>query len=356
MLAIDYGVSNTRVAHSDPIRGTVETFVGSGAVRPLEAVYAQALAVHRDRPPATVVFTHPDSWAEEQIRALTDSGVRAGIDSRAIRTVPEAHAAAEYYARLADPAVGSTLVVVDFGATLSVTALTVTGNGFRTEAARGDHTLGGRTFDTVVRRWAEGALVADGPEVCEEVKSAPLHVHRHLEEQIRQVKETLSRESSATVTVPLAAGVRTYTLTRDEFDTLIGSHVDRAVRAVRGTLTDAGLTEPDVLYATGGSSRIPLVRTRLADLGPLVAPNHADTAVAEGAIITVENRRRAARARAMAWLRPVGIGVALILVVAGLVLAASRGLTAGITHAHLESMSASIFPVPGTSGPPATSH
>ncbi|TCN52674.1 Hsp70 protein [Rhodococcus sp. SMB37] len=329
MLSIDFGASNTVAAHTNPVRGTVESLVVDDAVRPIEVVYERTLAAHQGQRPTVVVLTHPDAWSEQQVRTLADAGARAGIDARTIMTVSEARATVEYCARGRTLRRGAVFAVCDFGGTSLDTAVAVVteAGGFDVVEVRGDDTLGGRTLDAAVRRWAEGVFTAREPGFAAQLQQAPLGVHREFDEQARRAKETLTYEQSATIVVTVEGDEHAVTLTREEFEAAITPHTDRVVETMWGTLTDAGfgVGDLDVLCATGGSARIPLLRNRLAHLGPLTAPSDP-AVVAEGALILAENSRRSLRARAIGWIRPVGMVVAGALVVAGVAVAAVRGL------------------------------
>ena len=60
-------------------------------------------------------------------------------------------------------------------------------------------------------------------------------------------------------------------LTRAEFEQLISADIDRAVSLTESVLFQADtirrVDDPVTIHLTGGSSNIPLVRTRLAALG-----------------------------------------------------------------------------------------
>ena len=105
-------------------------------------------------------------------------------------------------------------------------------------------------------------------------------------------KEHLSEAPSATITLDTGTGRHTLTVTRGEFDELIGPDLDRAVALARATLADAGVTAPSdlaALYLTGGSTRIPLVHTRLGELGPVATLDDPKTVVSRGALLAVED-------------------------------------------------------------------
>lgn len=329
MLSIDFGTSDTVAAHTDPVRGTVETFVASDAVRPVSVVYERAVAEHRGRRPRLVVLTHPDTWTPQQVRSLTDAAVRAGVDVRSVVTVSKGWAAVGFFTRSARPMQGSVVAVLDLGyETADVAVFTVGRHGaMRLAAARSGTALSGRNLDAIVRRVAERLLAARDPEAVEQLRVAPVHVHCDLDAQVRRAKEQLSRQDSATVTVRTGERSHTLTLHRDDFDEAIGPEIDRAVATLRTALADAGLppdATPDVLYLTGGSARIPAVRAALGRLCPVRSPGESSTVVAEGALVAVENRRRSSRARTLGWLRPVGMGVAAILIAAGIAVAVSQ--------------------------------
>ncbi len=359
MLSIDFGTSDTVAAHTDPVRGTVETFVESDAVRPVSVVYGRAVAEHGGRRPRTVVLTHPDTWTAQQIRSLIDSAVRAGVDSRSLVTVSKGWAAVDFFTRSERLQRGSVVAVLDLGyETADAAVFTVGGGGaMRLAAVGSDRALGGRNLDAVVRRMVERALVVRDPDAAAQLRVAPVHVHRDLDAQVRRAKERLSREDTATVTVRLEECSHTLTLGRDEFDAAIVPVIDRAVTGLRAALADAGLpsgTVPDVLYLTGGSARIPSVRSTLGGLCPVRAAGETSTVVAEGALVAVENRRRSSRARTLGWLRPVGIAVAAVLVAAGIAVAVSRGLTHEPVVVHVSGSAVVAQPFGGAVGAPQT--
>ncbi|MEE2061549.1 Hsp70 family protein [Rhodococcus artemisiae] len=353
-LSIDFGTSNTATAHTSAISGRIETLplthqsnllpsgvyaesperilTGSAALAAadrdptryvpspkrlvghvpaallggdeyalgtliapvLAAAYERALAAHNGDAPALVVLTHPEAWSPQQIATLTAAATRAGADPAAVVTVPEPRAAAHHYSRATPAEPGTTIAVFDFGGgTLDVAVLTATGAGrFEVSAARGDNTLGGKDFDARLRRWIEEQLGADEPTVAGALRTAPLHLQRSIDEQIRAAKELLSESPSATVTLDTGTSRHTVSITRGEFDELIGPDLDRAVALARATLADAGITGPDdlaALYLTGGSARIPLVHTRLGELGPVATLDDPKTVVAQGALLAVED-------------------------------------------------------------------
>ncbi|MFX1787328.1 Hsp70 family protein [Prescottella equi] len=352
VLAVDFGTSNTAAAQTDTIGGTISTLplshhgnllpsavfvespdtivVGEVALNRAEtnpagflpspkrvighgmlslngydldpalpiaailsAVLARAVAAHDGQPPARLVLTHPEGWSPQEIQVLLSAAGRLGFTGDRVTTVSEPRAAAHFYTRTDTIAAGDTIAVFDFGGgTLDIAVLTATDTGgFTVIAARGDNGLGGKNLDAIIRRWVDQELRESNPELLDYLRrEAPVNVLRALEDSIRRAKELLSEAPSATITVAAPGQQETLSLTRDEFDDLIGAEIDRAVSLTQATLSDAGVAGGDLkaLYLTGGSSRIPLVHQRLAALGPIATLDDPKTVVARGALIATQ--------------------------------------------------------------------
>lgn len=352
ILSIDFGTSNTAAAHTNPTRGGVEAVslshthltmpssvyletpdsVDTGEValdkastnpagfiaapkrmvrRPviqvngyevplstpvaavLNSVVQKASREHNDQRPTELVLTHPEAWSDAELQVLLDAAEKLGLTATTIRTVSEPKAAAQYYSAAEPLLPGDKIAVFDFGGgTLDVAVLQVEADGsFNIVAASGDNTIGGKSFDALVRKWVDEQLEEDDPDHAVYLRSeAPLAKRHALEDNIRRAKELLSETAAATITIPAAAGQDEDThlqLTREEFEEVIRPAVQRAVALTKATLLDAGVNEPtDVkaLYLTGGSARIPLVQEMLSPLGPVATLDDPKMVVAQGAI------------------------------------------------------------------------
>ncbi|MFE3289418.1 Hsp70 family protein [Rhodococcus sp. NPDC059234] len=258
----------------------------------LESVMARAVGAHGGSAPSELVLTHPEAWSPREIQVLLDAAGRLGLDASKIRTVSEPRAAAHYYSRANTLAPGTKIAVFDFGGgTLDIAVLEANDAGtFDVVAARGDNGLGGKNFDAFVRRWVDQQLEARDPDLLDYLRrEAPMDVRYALDDSIRRAKELLSEAPSATITVTGGdgRGSERFQITREEFEELIAPALDRAVHLTRATLADARVTDPselEALYLTGGSSRIPIVHARLAELGPIATLDDPKTVVAQGAI------------------------------------------------------------------------
>ncbi len=255
----------------------------------LRTVYGQALQRHNNEPPAEVVLTHPEAWSLREVSVLREAASIAGLGG-SVSLISEPRAAAFYYSRQHDAKIvkGSTIAVFDFGGgTLDVAVLTATNEWtFEVLRAGGDNALGGKSLDGAVARWVERHLAEENPQLAGWLRTPEgLEVRRTLDDQIRKAKELLSEAPSATIRIRGNGSDLTLTLTRDEFEQLIEPQITRAVQLARGVLRDAGITGGGLqaLYLTGGSSRIPYVHRRLAELGPIATLDDPKTVVAKGA-------------------------------------------------------------------------
>lgn len=255
----------------------------------LRTVYGQALQRHNNEPPAEVVLTHPEAWSSRELSVLREAASIAGLGG-SVSLISEPRAAAFYYSRQHDAKIvkGSTIAVFDFGGgTLDVAVLTATNEWtFEVLRAGGDNALGGKSLDGAIARWVEQHLAEENPQLAAWLRTPDgLETRRTLDDQILKAKELLSEAPSATIRVRGNGSDMTLTLTRDEFEQLIEPQITRAVHLARGVLRDAGIGGGGLqaLYLTGGSSRIPYVHRRLAELGPIATLDDPKTVVAKGA-------------------------------------------------------------------------
>ncbi|MEZ5151659.1 Hsp70 family protein [Rhodococcus zopfii] len=255
----------------------------------LRTVYGQSLQRHNNHPPAEVVLTHPEAWSERELSVLREAASIAGLGGN-VSLISEPRAAAFYYSRQHDAKIvkGSTIAVFDFGGgTLDVAVLTATNEWtFEVLRAGGDNALGGKNLDATISRWVDRQLSDEDPDLAAWLRRPEgLDARRNLDDQIRRAKELLSQAPSATIRVTGNGADMTFTLTRDEFEQLIEPQITRGVQLAASVLRDAGVDRGGLqaLYLTGGSSRIPYVHRRLAELGPIATLDDPKTVVAKGA-------------------------------------------------------------------------
>ncbi|WP_066910342.1 Hsp70 family protein [Millisia brevis] len=258
----------------------------------LREVTDRAIAAHDGVAPAHLVLTHPERWTSAAVDVLVDAARLIGFAPDRIETISEPEAAARFYTRTRAAAPGSRIVVFDFGGgTVDVAVLAGGTEGFTVLASDGEPGLGGKSLDASLRRWVDARLQESNPDLLDYLRrDAPPHVLRDLDDSIRRAKELLSTAQSATIGV-VGAGIReNLTITRREFEDVIAGDVDRAVELTRYTVRaaaeragpDAGVTE---IYLTGGSSQIPLVQHRLAQIAPIATLDDPKTVVVRGAVL-----------------------------------------------------------------------
>lgn len=237
------------------------------------------------------VLTVPASFTDAQRQATKEAGRLAGLDVLRLINEPTAAALAYGFGRGGRDR-HEAIAVFDFGGgTFDVSVLRLEGEIFEVLASDGDFFLGGDDLDRAVAE-----LLADE---CTRALRVDPRQHPALMMKLvmgaEAIKLHLSDHDAAEGDIDGldlpdgATGRLPFLITRREFEDLIDAHVQRTMEVTRRVLAAAGL-EPraisDVL-CVGGSTRIPVVRRRLADIfgrEPSIKIN-PDEVVAQGAAI-----------------------------------------------------------------------
>jgi chaperone protein DnaK len=209
------------------------------------------------------VITVPAYFNDSQRQATKDAGKIAGLD--VVRIVNEPTAASLAYGL--QKRTQGTIAVYDLGGgTFDISILKLKGGIFEVLATNGNTHLGGDDFDrrlvdVLMReiKTRHGVSLDGRPELQQDVRV-----------RAEQAKCRLSKESQATINVPLPDGKGDYrrTFTRAEFETLVTDLVEKTLAPCRQAIKDAGLSATDVdeIVLVGGSTRIPLVQQRVQTL------------------------------------------------------------------------------------------
>jgi Fe-S protein assembly chaperone HscA len=206
------------------------------------------------------VITVPAYFNDAQRTATRDAGRLAGLE--VLRIINEPTAASLAYGL--DKRDRGIIAVYDFGGgTFDISILRVEDGVFQVLATNGDTHLGGDDIDRVLTEMALAELRA-GTELPHEALQA-------LRKAVIQAKWDLSDHDEAQIRVAAGPGLPSgyrRTLTRAEFDALITPIVDRTLGPVRQALEDAALlpSQVDEVVLVGGSTRVPLVRSRVAEI------------------------------------------------------------------------------------------
>ncbi len=296
--------------HTARIRIPGEGAIPDRIVTPQEvsAEILRFLAARAERnlglPARRAVITVPAYFDDAQRQATRDAGRLAGLE--VVRIVNEPTAAGLAYGLGLERASQrnqeiSTIAVYDFGGgTFDISILSIVPGAsagsrdlFRVLSTAGDTQLGGDDIDRALVQWVRAKA---GFESLSGVETA------RLQRACVQAKHMLSESHHAAITLDRENGQQqSVQISLNEFETLIAPIVDRTIRCCDRAMRDAqseldGQT-PQVVAMVGGSTRIPLVRQRVAayfGLEPYTAldPDQvvAIGAAVQGAVLSGQNR------------------------------------------------------------------
>jgi molecular chaperone HscA len=263
---------------------TVRFHVDGRVVTPVE-VSAEILRTLRQQAEDEVrhvggaVITVPAYFDDAQRQATRDAARLAGLE--VLRLINEPTAAALAYGL--EKKQNGTFVVYDLGGgTFDVTVLVLDDGVFQVRSTGGDSALGGDDMDRALAH----ELLADLG--FDETRQTPQLVRLVLDEA-RKAKHALTTQDSVVAEV---RGHKPITIPRARFDALIRPLLERTGVACRRALKDAGLKpeQLDGIILVGGSTRVPAVRSYVADLfgKPPLADIDPDQVVALGAAVQAD--------------------------------------------------------------------
>jgi molecular chaperone HscA len=202
-----------------------------------------------------VVITVPAHFDDAQRQSTKDAAKLAGIS--VLRLLNEPTAAAVAYGL--DSGQEGVIAVYDLGGgTFDISILRLNKGVFEVLATGGDSALGGDDFDVV--------LVDYLVEQAGLVRPLSPSLERQLMQQACFAKEQLTDNEQVDISISLDDNSDWSTsLTKAQLNELIGSLVNKTLRACRRTLKDAEITIDEVIEVVmvGGSTRVPLVRSEV---------------------------------------------------------------------------------------------
>jgi len=235
----------------------------AGEVSPVE-VSAEILKTLKQRAEvslggelAGVVITVPAYFDDAQRQATRDAARLAGLNVFRLLNEPTAAAIAYGLDRSAE---GIHAVYDLGGGTFDISILRFSRGVFEVMSTAGDTALGGDDIDRIVAEW-----MMQQARVASDVDHKFL---RCLLNTACAAKEALSQFPQVELVFDLPQGGQWCgTLTRATFEQLVAPLVERSLVPCRRAMKDAGIVARDIkdVVMVGGSTRIPLVRSRVAE-------------------------------------------------------------------------------------------
>ncbi len=207
------------------------------------------------------VITVPAYFNDSQRQATIDAGKIAGIE--VLRIINEPTAASLAYGL--DQKEHETILVFDLGGgTFDVSILEVGDGIFEVLSTAGDTNLGGDDFDKALVNW----LVADFKKAENIDLTKDIQALQRLTEAAEKAKMELSTVSKTKIHLPFITADQTgpkhieTELTREKFEDLCKSLIDRCRIPVEKSLADAKLEKSSIneIVLVGGSTRIPAIQ------------------------------------------------------------------------------------------------
>jgi len=244
------------------------------------------------------VITVPAYFNDAQRQATKDAGKIAGLE--VLRIVNEPTAASLAYGLNMHQ--HDTIAVYDFGGgTFDISILKLSDGIFEVLSTSGDTHLGGDDIDELLIK-----LVMNEIGGTPDASAIPA-----IRKAVNHAKEDLSTSDTSEISLE-SMGYRR-SLSRAEFDRLIDPIIERTLKPCRQALQDAGL-KPDAIndvVMVGGSTRIPLVRTRVQALFGRVPHTelNPDEVVALGAAIQADILGGGSRDMLLLDVTPLSLGI-----------------------------------------------
>lgn len=232
------------------------------------------------------IITCPAYFNDSQRAATKAAGEIAGLN--VLRVINEPTAAALAYG--SDKEKNGVIAVADSGSgTLDFTILEISDGVFEVLSTAGDSQLGGKDYDQAIMKY----LIDDFKgETGIDLSLDPMALQR-VKDEAEKAKIALSSATSYDINLPFitmdATGPKHLmkNLTRSKLEQLIEHLNDRYEAPARQCIKDSGKNKIDEVILVGGTTRIPSVQRKIADIFGIEPSKgvNPDEAVATGAAV-----------------------------------------------------------------------
>ncbi|MDP4708861.1 MAG: Hsp70 family protein [Rickettsiaceae bacterium] len=224
---------------------------------------------------AELVLGHPVQKAVVSVPAYFDDSARGQVLFAAqlagfevMRLIAEPTAAAYAYG-LQNNTEGAYLVYDLGGGTFDVSILNMQSGVLQVVATGGDNMLGGDDIDMLLAEYL--STISD------------FEVNTDLIARAKEIKEELSFKSEVIFNGNI--------ISRNKYETIISTIIERTIKIAKETLYDTQSIKLDGIILVGGSTRVPLIASRLKETFsvPIYTDLDPDKIVALGAALQAEN-------------------------------------------------------------------
>lgn len=227
------------------------------------------------------VITCPAYFGDPERAATKEAGIIAGFNVRAIIDEPVAAALSYGLDKLGRD---QKVFVFDLGGgTFDVVILEIKGGIIREIAVNGDHMLGGKDWDDEIIRYVSRSFKDKyGTDPLDDLSS-----YQDLQLRAIKAKEELSKREKTKIMCVHAGNTLIVELTKDTFEEITKSLVNRCRILCEIVLGEAGMTwnDIDTVLLVGGSTRMPMIRKMVTEISGKIPSEelNPDECVALGA-------------------------------------------------------------------------
>jgi len=223
------------------------------------------------------VITVPAYFDDAQRQATKDAATLSGL--KVLRLLNEPTAAAIAYG-LESKKVSKVMVYDLGGGTFDISILDLNDGVFKVLATGGDSSLGGDDFDHLLADYIESKLELDLDKSLKNI----LYLYA------KEIKISLSDSESVDIDLKkIGLSDQVFTISQDDFNSLIDSLVRKTLKISEKVLSDANLSIEgiDEIILVGGSTRTPYIRSMIESFfeKPPLFNINPDNVVAIGASI-----------------------------------------------------------------------